>query len=60
MAYVKAIVSPRARKHLATPEKRRVFLETYLGVRNSGTLRFETIGGKDVSAPPKMSRLKHK
>ena len=48
MAYVKAIISERARKHLSTPEDRREFIETYLGVRSSKTLRFESVGSRHL------------
>jgi hypothetical protein len=53
MAYVKAIVSPRVRKYLATPETRRAFLETYLGVRDNKALRFETVATKDIAGSRK-------
>lgn len=51
MAYVKAIVSERVRKHLATPEQRRAFLEAFLGLRPLTTIRFETVGKRDVPPP---------
>lgn len=56
MAYVKAIVSDRARKHLATPQDRREFVETYLGVRRSKSFRVEGVGSKELKSTDRKSK----